>query len=226
MHGKPVTTEPTVLVVDKDVWSMLEEARLLSFFKKFSRHSESVTNQFVETWKVGRVVVNSTKILVNEALIAEVLGLPNEGEVISRDKMNQVSQLTKFIKDGEIFYWMDLGIARESLPKPWDRVAVQVMKYLTLEESSEEDRKFEDPGPLRGRSNPPKVFAAAPSGSATCPSDSLSLSKELHCHLRVLNGLGGSLTSMCACINLLTLEIINYLKEVLKYMKDMNADKE
>eukprot|EP01018_Ginkgo_biloba_P005387 Gb_27439 [translate_table: standard] len=321
MGGEPVTAEPAVLVVDEDVRSILEEAGLLSFFKKFGGHSENVTNQFVETWKDGRVVVSDTKILVNEALIAKVSGLSNEGEVISRDKMNQVSQLTKFIKDGETFCWMDSGIARESLPKPWDRVAVQIniplFLFKSLEKSlhavkvgkgkvplhqklivdfalnrkksaagpskggftrisgapiskvqlllgpvpttphidsedsetdaegdseslekdsptknpkdkgsrkrkppaqvlksSEEDRKSEDAGTLGGRSSPPKVLAVAPSGSAKCPGDSLSLSEELRCHLRVLNGLGGSLTSTCACINLLTLEITNYLKEV------------
>eukprot|EP01018_Ginkgo_biloba_P021299 Gb_03857 [translate_table: standard] len=43
MGGEPVTTEPSVLIVDEDVRSILEEARLLTFFKKFSRHSESIT---------------------------------------------------------------------------------------------------------------------------------------------------------------------------------------
>eukprot|EP01018_Ginkgo_biloba_P005172 Gb_38944 [translate_table: standard] len=77
------------------------------------------------------------------------------------------------------------------------------------------------------RSSPPKVSAAAPSvKSEKSPADSLSLSKKLRCHLRVLNGLGGSLTSTCACINLLTLEITNYLKEVLKNMKEMKDIKE
>eukprot|EP01018_Ginkgo_biloba_P009172 Gb_23349 [translate_table: standard] len=269
MGGKPVTIQPSVLIVDEDVRSILEEAGILSFFKKFSGHSESITNQFIESWKDGRVMVSGTEITINEALIADVSGLPNEGEVVSRDKMIQVSQLTKFIKDDETFCWLDSGIARESLPKPWDRVAVQVMKYLTLEgkfrklfgyhiailnsmrnkekisiplflyksleksmhaiktESSEEDQKSEDLESLGGRSSPPKVSAAAPSvKSEKSPTDSLFLSEELRCHLWVLNGLGGSLTSTCACINLLTLEITNYLKEVLKNMKEMKDIKE
>eukprot|EP01018_Ginkgo_biloba_P005757 Gb_20034 [translate_table: standard] len=372
MGGEPVTTEPSVLKIDEDVRNILEEAGLLSFFKKISRHSQNITNQLVESWKDGRVVINGLEFVVSEVLIVEVSGLPNEGEAVSRDKMNQVSQLTKFIKDEETFCWLDSGIARESLPKPWDRVAVQVMKYLTLEgkfrklfgyhiailnsmrnkekvniflflfksleksvnvakagkgkaplhqglmkvsgapiskaqlllgptpssplsisgdistdsegdsespdkncpatnpkeknnrkrkppaqvlsaniakcsrrssklqrksagkpkgvddvESSEEDRKSDDLESLGGRSSPPKVTAAAPSKkSAKSPEGSHSLSEELRSHLRVLNGLGGSLTSTCACINLLTLEITNYLKEVVKNMKDLNAAKE
>ena len=63
----------------------------------------------------------------------EVFELPNEGEFISKENLNQVIQLTKFIKEKETFCWLDSGIARESLPKPWDRVAMVLMKYLTLE---------------------------------------------------------------------------------------------
>ena len=90
----------------------------MSFFKNFRGHSESATNQFVDSWKDGKVVINKTEILVNVDLIAEVSGLLNDGEVISREKMNQVIQLTKFIKEGETFCWLDSGIARELLPKP------------------------------------------------------------------------------------------------------------
>eukprot|EP01018_Ginkgo_biloba_P026524 Gb_28921 [translate_table: standard] len=121
MGGDPVTTEPTVLVVDEEVRNILEEAGFLAFFNNFKGHSEGITKQFVDTWKDGRVIVDKTEILVNAGLIAEVSGLPNEGEVISKEKMNQVSQLTKFTKEKETFCWLDSGIARESLPKPWDR---------------------------------------------------------------------------------------------------------
>jgi len=47
--------------------------------------------------------------------------------------------------------------------------------------------------------------------------------KELRSHLKILNGLGGSLTSTCACINLLSLEITNYLKEVVSRLKELNS---
>eukprot|EP01018_Ginkgo_biloba_P013977 Gb_31793 [translate_table: standard] len=133
MGGDHVTIEPTILKIDKEVRSILEEAGLLPFFKKFSGHSDSITNQIVESWKDGRVSVNGLEILINEVLLVDVSALPCEGEVISRDKTSQVGQLTKFIRDDEMFCWLDSGIARESLSKPWDRVAVQVMKYLTLE---------------------------------------------------------------------------------------------
>eukprot|EP01018_Ginkgo_biloba_P022712 Gb_36500 [translate_table: standard] len=337
MGGDPVTTEPTVLKVDEDVRSILEDAGLLAFFRNF----------------------------FGFMLVTEVSRLPNEGEVITRDKTNQGGQLIKFIRDDETFCWLDSGIARESLPKPWDRVAIQIMKYLTLEgkfrklfsyhiailnsmrnkekvtiplfllksmEKSvravkvgkgkapfhqglmkllvdfENDKRGDVAGPSKGgfsrRSGTPVSKAQLLLGPASLSlvlksrdtvsdseEDSLSqegdapvagskdggskkrkplsqvlnanlakcsrrsirlqknslkvaeadpvekgpakgldgtqtLTEELRCHLKVLNGLGGSLSSTCACRNLLTLEITNYLKEVVKNLKDLSAAKE
>eukprot|EP01018_Ginkgo_biloba_P024551 Gb_02600 [translate_table: standard] len=36
-------------------------------------------------------------------------------------------------KVGLLAFFKKYGITRESFPKPWDRVVIQVMKYLTLE---------------------------------------------------------------------------------------------
>eukprot|EP01018_Ginkgo_biloba_P031174 Gb_36132 [translate_table: standard] len=105
MGGDPVTTEPALLVVDEEGRKILEEAGFLTFFNKFKGHSERVTRQFIDSWKEGRVMVDKSEFLVSASLIAEASGRPNE----------------------------DSGIARESLPKPWDRVAMVLMKYLTLE---------------------------------------------------------------------------------------------
>eukprot|EP01018_Ginkgo_biloba_P033438 Gb_00181 [translate_table: standard] len=288
MGGDPVTTEPTVLKVDEDVISILED-----------------------------VTINGLEFSINEVLIVEVSGLSNEGEVITRDKTNQVGQLTKFIRDDETFCWLDSGIARESLPKPWDRVAIQVMKYLTLEGKFrklfgyhiailnsmrnkekglmkllvdfEKDRRGVTAGPSKGvfsrlsgmpvskvqlllgpapfspmpksgdtvlnseedwlsqdgdppvvgskdgggrkRKPPSQVLNVADAdpvekGPAKGLDGTQTLTKELRCHLKVLNRLGGSLSNTCACINLLTLEITNYLKEVVKNLKDLSVAKE
>eukprot|EP01018_Ginkgo_biloba_P008081 Gb_11347 [translate_table: standard] len=365
MGGDPVTTEPDVLGVDEEVRKIIKEAGLLAFFNKFKGHSEGVTRQFIDTWKEGRVIVDKSEFLVSVGLIAEVFGLPNEGEVISREKMNQVSQLTKFIKEKETFCWLDSGIARESLPKPWDRVAMVLMKYLTLEgkfrklyghhiaflnfvrnrekvniplflfnsleksvfaaksgkgkpplhqglmkmlvdffysknspiaspskggftrvsgipitkaqlllgpipvashlnsggstskededtesqekdssvkipsaksggkpslldvaDTSKEERVVEEPSPTGDKSSPLKGPAVDPSGKVESPGGPFVASEELRCHLRVLNSLGSSLSSTCACVNLLTIEVTNYLKEVLKIMKEKNLEKE
>eukprot|EP01018_Ginkgo_biloba_P000131 Gb_34442 [translate_table: standard] len=51
------------------------------------------------------------------------------------------------------------------------------------------------------------------------PNGTHNLVEDLKCHLKFLNGVGGYLTSTCTCINLLTLEITNYLKEMVSNMK-------
>eukprot|EP01018_Ginkgo_biloba_P026278 Gb_21957 [translate_table: standard] len=296
MGGEPVTTAPSVLIVDEDVRNILKEAGLLSFFKKFLGHSESITKQFIESWKDGRVVVSGTEITVNEALIADVSGLPNEGKgkvplhqglmkLIVEFALNRKKSVAGPSKGGfarvsgspiskaQLLLGPILAsppsgdsatdsegdsksLERTRPPKnPKEKssrktkLTTQILSanlakcsrrstrlqkksegissLLDISESSEEDRKSEDPESLGGRSSPPKVSVVAPSvKSEKSPTDSLSLSEELRCHLWVLNRLGGSLTSTCACINLLTLEITNYLKEVLKNMKEMKDIKE
>lgn len=58
-------------------------------------------------------------------------------------------------------------------------------------------------------------------GSVKGPDGTHNLVEDLKYHLKVLNGLGGSLTSTCTCINLMTLEITNYLKEVVSNLKEL-----
>eukprot|EP01018_Ginkgo_biloba_P016428 Gb_28058 [translate_table: standard] len=96
---------------------------------------------------------------IYESLIAKVSGLSREGEIITKEKTNQVGQLTKFIKGDETLCWLDSGIARESLPKPWDRVAVQIMKegegplhqgLMKLLFDHEKEKKSVAAGPTRG----------------------------------------------------------------------------
>jgi len=392
MEGDPVTTEPTVLQMEVDVKALLEKKGLLDFFRKFSGFSESISLQVADYWEEGRVKVNGLEFTISEGLISEVSGLPLEGEVVCREKTNQVEQLSKFIRDNETFCWLQSGIARESLPKPWDRVAIQIMKYLTLEgkyrklfgyhlailnsirnnetinvplflfksmeksvktiklgkgklplhqgllnllfqfekaksssavisakgnlhkvsgtpvskaqlllgptsssqkpnaissdSEEEEDSHSEDVvrtggkrDESRKRKHPPQVLATnhakcirrssrlqkksvekakitdyvettdeekeekedgnpsdlrksgrdldpaeVTKGSAKYSYDSQKVIEELKSHLKILNGLGGPLTSTCACINLLALEITNYLKEVVNRLKELNSE--
>eukprot|EP01018_Ginkgo_biloba_P015359 Gb_24384 [translate_table: standard] len=137
LGGDPVITESAVLSMEEDVRVILEDSGLLPFFKKFTGHSEAITKQFVESWKNDRVTINGLDIDVNEGLIAEVTGLPNDGELVSRDKMDQ------------------------SLPQPWDRVAIQagktkslrhqgLMKFIVEHNSK---RHGSPSGPSRGAAN-------------------------------------------------------------------------
>eukprot|EP01018_Ginkgo_biloba_P038840 Gb_25717 [translate_table: standard] len=254
--------------------------------------NESLSRQVAETWDEGKVTVDGLEFIILEDLITEVSSLSKEGEIIYHEKNNQVEQLTRFIREDETFYWLQSGITRESLHAPWDRVAIQIMKYLTLEEKSikvvkagkgkiplhqgllkllvnlekgsvessgladDEDSPSEDCGTSVGkkgisrkRKMAPQTLSAkeekidkediAPEiqkgkekvsdlaketkDSAKVLYDNQRVLKELRSHLKILNGLGGSLTGTCTCINLLTLEIANCLKEVVSRLKEMNT---
>eukprot|EP01018_Ginkgo_biloba_P024014 Gb_26078 [translate_table: standard] len=233
MGGEPVTTEPIVLVVDEEVRNILEEAGLLAFFKKFRGHSESITNQFVNTWKDGRVVIDKIKILVNATLIAEVPGLPNDGKVISREKMNQGSDVSNeifnFGRKVQEVVWLPYGLFEFCPIPPTSHIdsGDSISEAEGESESQEKGSPIKNPKDKGGRKRklPAQGSVVAPSKNVKSPGDPLLLTEELICHLRVLNSLGSSLSSMYACVNLLTLEITNYLKEVLKFMKEKNVEK-
>eukprot|EP01018_Ginkgo_biloba_P027130 Gb_06378 [translate_table: standard] len=122
----------------------------------------------VDSWKDGKVIINGIKFSINEMLIIEVSRLPNKEEIIIRDKRNQVGQLTKFIRDDETLYWLD-------------------------SDSLEEGHNFSDPGNFEEGGNSLKVPYMDPieKGPIKGLDGTQTLIKELHCHLMVLNGLGG-----------------------------------
>eukprot|EP01018_Ginkgo_biloba_P021971 Gb_40548 [translate_table: standard] len=294
MGGDPVTTEQTVLRVDEEVREILE--------------------------RVGKVVVNALEFTISEQLIAEVPGLPMEGKAISREKTNQAGQLMKFLKDDETFCCLQLGIARESLSKPWDRYekdkggtftsiirggflrtsgtpvsnleptpsslifktnaiisdseeeanshgeevllevskkddarnlkrkppsqvlvanlakcsrrssclqkkSVEKTKIVDYMESTEEEKEESGAGKAVdvGKSAKDLGPEISDKGPVKEPGGTHNVVEELRCHLKILNGAGGTLTSTCVCINLLALEITNYLKEVVNNLKEMSS---
>eukprot|EP01018_Ginkgo_biloba_P023590 Gb_28535 [translate_table: standard] len=265
--GDPITTKPTILVVDEEVRKILEEAGFLTFFNKFKGNSEGVTRQFIDSWKEGRVSVDKSEFLVSASLIKEASSLPNEGEVISREKLNQgmMKMLVDFIssKSSPVVGPSKGGFTRVSrTPITKAQLLLGLIpcasilnssgstleededsdfqeknsskktptggkpSLLDVVESSKEERVVEDPSPTGGKSNPTKGPTANPSKNVESPGGPFMITKELKCHLRVLNSLGSSLSSTFACVNLLTIEVTNYLKEALKIMKDKNLGKE
>eukprot|EP01018_Ginkgo_biloba_P009016 Gb_37325 [translate_table: standard] len=96
-------------------------------------------------------------------------------------------------------------------------------KILEFIDTSEEDKDItnEDKEVETGKGGEESVPRNLPiRGSPMEPQGTFVVLGELRCHLKILNGLGGHLTSTCACINLLSLEIINYLKEVVSKLKE------
>eukprot|EP01018_Ginkgo_biloba_P030888 Gb_28124 [translate_table: standard] len=263
MGGDPVITESSVLSMEEDVRVILDDSGLLPFFKKFTGHS----------------------------LITKVTGLPNDGETVSRDKMDQ--QESRFLNRGIEWlsrYGSPVGLSRGAAnrisgvpitksqhligPAPpslhltsvdsksdaeddsksqgmvspvtnpkekegkkrklSDNLAKSSRRSTRLQRksagksnvivnagSSEEEQKTDTAQGKVGRSSPSKGAAATPleKGEGS-PDDSQHPSEDLLGHLRILNSLSGTLTSACACLNLLIVEITKYLKEAAKGKKD------
>eukprot|EP01018_Ginkgo_biloba_P010904 Gb_24794 [translate_table: standard] len=100
-------------------------------------------------------------------------------------------------------------------------------KVVDFVESSEEDHNDSDVGKNTERGCSINEVGTSPSdkGPTKDPDGTQNLVEELKCHLKVLHGLGGSLYSTCVCINLLTLEITNYLKAVVSNLEDLSSAK-
>eukprot|EP01018_Ginkgo_biloba_P026024 Gb_12005 [translate_table: standard] len=276
MGGDPVTKEPTVLKIDEDIRSILEEAVLIVEVSGLPNEGEAISRDKTnkgggpgdEVSHSGRKILKAIWIphsnlefheeqgeSEHPPLPAQIHGErksstagPSKGGFVrvSGAPVSKAQLLlgptssSPFLISGDMASDFEgdsrslEGDCPTTNPKEnrrssrLQRKTVEKAKFVDDAESSDEVRKFDDLGSLGGRSNPLKVTVVAPSGKGPAKSSEGShlLSEELHCHLRVLNGLGGSLTSTCACINLLTLEITNYLKEVVKNMKELNAAKE
>ena len=95
---------------------------------------------------------------------------------------------------------------------------------LDMAESSKEEKIPIEPSLPGGNNCPQKSPTAALSRKEAIPENPL-VNEDLRSHLRVLSSLGTSLTSTCAYVNLLTLEIRNYLKEVLIILKEEKNEK-
>eukprot|EP01018_Ginkgo_biloba_P000761 Gb_31624 [translate_table: standard] len=209
MGGDPVTMELAILVVDEEVKKILEEAGFLAFFNKFKGHSEGVTRKFIDSWKEGRVSVDKYEFLVSAGLITEASRLPNEvlAAKSGKGKPPLHQGLMKMLVD---FFSSKNSPAMGPSKGGFTR----------------EERVMEEPSPMCGKSIPVKGPTTDPSENVESPGGPFMVTEELKFHLRVLNSLGSSLSSTCACVNLLTIEVMNYLKEVLKIMKDKNLGKE
>eukprot|EP01018_Ginkgo_biloba_P025388 Gb_18449 [translate_table: standard] len=328
MGGDPLVTEFVVIKMDDEVKEIVEKAGVMDFFRKFIRFNVSISWQVVESWNEGNVKVDGLAFMISKGLITKVSGLPLDGEVISREKTNQIEQLTKFIREDETFCkfkkLFGYHIAILNLIRNSTTINLPVFLFKSLEksvksvkagkgklpfhqgllkllglaafgsaapkstvepsDSEKEDSPSEDcgtsgckKGPNRKRKPVPQTLKTNLAkcsrrsarhneksaekvkivdyisseeeksegedtnlgeqrgkekvliplednkDSAKITTDNQSVLKELRSHLKILNGLGGSLTGTCACINWLSLEIANYLKEVVSHLKELNS---
>ena len=74
-------------------------------------------------------------IEVSEAIVAEVNGLPQEGRAWFGRQTPTTAAVQEFLREGEQIQTTRRGIALQSLPWPWNQVAIFLKKYITCEGS-------------------------------------------------------------------------------------------
>ena len=136
MGGKPIRHEPSNVSMLRQNPEALEVFRAtgwLQYFEKIQGYNNSVTLDFAMNLEGDRYVVRDVPIDFSEKAIAEVTGLPRRGTrwFGKRKRVMQTEQL--FARGGEVLQQRGHGIARISLPPPWDTTVLGIQKFLTCE---------------------------------------------------------------------------------------------
>eukprot|EP01018_Ginkgo_biloba_P012752 Gb_08875 [translate_table: standard] len=99
---------------------------------------------------------------------------------------------------------------------------VKIMDYVISSEEEKIEKEDVNPKDLR-RKEKDSVPVEENKDTTKVLLENQNILKELRSLLKILNRLGGSMTGTYACINLLSLKITNYLKEVVSCLKELNS---
>lgn len=100
---------------------------------KLTEFNEEIVREFTSILSDGEAQVKGLRVVVTEEWIAEVTGLPTNGENYPESK-DACSAREEFTRQGDPPLVIDIwGARRESLPPEWRAVELYVLKYLTCE---------------------------------------------------------------------------------------------
>lgn len=80
------------------VWNQLEKGGIAKFIECIHGFDPKVMNNFIKTWKDGRVKVNGVSFQVTEEVVVMVNDIPMEGIKFFHDKKLSMSTMNDFIK--------------------------------------------------------------------------------------------------------------------------------
>jgi len=133
MGGKTVRREPLVMEVSDRAREILVRARWISYFTRFQRPSEEITIEFLQHLKNGQSMVRGRRIIVSDAVIAEVSGMLAKGEVWSKKNIMLHDAVEIFRDAGQELTKKGKGIQPSSLGEPWGELARFVHRYITCD---------------------------------------------------------------------------------------------
>ena len=113
---------------------IFENKQWISFFEKFNGHHEQVSMAFAETFNGEIARVGNLQIRLSEDVLAQVTGLPQQGERFFKTKQFKEKVWIPFLcrsRAGSV-NWKK-GIPRSWLIHPWDEIVYIIQKFVTCE---------------------------------------------------------------------------------------------
>ena len=129
-HEPPNTQE---LRRNAEVFSIFEVAVWTEFFQRLNGFHRETALQFSLNITETHSEVRGLRIEVSEAIVVEVTSLPQVGRAWFGRRTPNVVAVQDFLIEGKQIHQSRRGIALQSLPRPWDQVAVFLKKYITCE---------------------------------------------------------------------------------------------
>lgn len=126
--------KPMVLQVDDKTKEILEKEGWMKFLNLFQRTDENLALHLVLYWEDGKVEFKEVSFVINQKLLAEIVGIPLVGDKIMWEKDKIELQLCKGEKN--TLKKLQEGINRESLSLKWKNVFVVIMQYVTMDNHS------------------------------------------------------------------------------------------
>ena len=136
MGGNLITYEPgttELLELYPEVYQIFLQAEWVDYFRRLPDFNTQQVLEFACNLREGFSTVQGVRILVTEEDVAQVSGLPTNGIRWFSRKHVILNAQQGFFLPGEHVEAKGRGVALQSLPPPWPKVAEFVKQYLTCE---------------------------------------------------------------------------------------------
>jgi len=136
MGGNLITYElatTALLELYPEAYQIFLQAGWLDYFRRLSDFDAQQVLEFARNLKEGFSVVHGVQIPVTEEVIGQVTRLPANGTHWFSRKHLILNAQQDFFQPGEHVEPKGRGVALQSLPQPWPKVAEFVKQYLTCE---------------------------------------------------------------------------------------------
>lgn len=133
MGEKSVRSEPLGLEISDRAREILVHVGWMSYFTRIQAPNSEVAIEFLQHLRNGQSMVKGRRIIVSEAVIAEVFGVPAKGIVWPKNHIILQDMVDIFRDAGEELTRKGKGIQPSSLGEPWHELASVFQRYITCD---------------------------------------------------------------------------------------------